>query len=126
LDVSVASTHTWVGDLVITVTSPSGTSVELMNNIGGPGFGCAGDGLDLVFDDAAAASYDDLDGTCDNNPAAAGSFQPLQALAAFNGEAAQGDWTVSVEDLVGGDGGTVDVSLSLKSVGSGSIDFPVR
>ena len=123
LDVSVASTHTWVGDLVVSITSPAGTTVQLFNNLGGPGFGCnnaAGQNLDVVMNDAAAATYADMDGECPP----IGEFQPLDALSAFNGEAAQGTWTVSVQDLVGGDGGTVDVTLDLKSVGSGSIDFP--
>ncbi|MFK7773737.1 MAG: proprotein convertase P-domain-containing protein, partial [Saprospiraceae bacterium] len=125
LDVTVSSSHTWVGDLVITVTSPSGTSVELMNNIGGPGFGCAGTGLEVVFDDAADLTYDDLDGTCNNLPAAEGTFQPIEALSAFNGENAQGTWTVSVEDLAGPDQGNMNITLNLKAANSGTIAFPV-
>jgi subtilisin-like proprotein convertase family protein len=123
VNVTVNSDHTWVGDLVISITSPSGTTVELMNNIGGPGLGCAGDGLDLVFDDAAALTYADLDGTCNNNPAAEGTFQPLEALSVLNGEPAAGDWTVSVQDLAGGDSGDVNVTINLSA--NSVIPFPV-
>ena len=123
VNVTVESDHTWVGDLVISITSPTGTSVELMNNIGGPGFGCAGDGLDLVFDDAATMTYADLDGTCNNNPAAEGTFQPLEALSLLNGEPAVGDWIISVTDLAGGDSGDVNVTINLSA--NSVIPFPV-
>ena len=123
LDVQISTDHTWVGDLVVSVTSPAGTTVELINNIGGPGFGCAGNGLEITLDDEAAATYADLDNTCNNDPAAAGDFQPIQALSAFDGENLAGTWTVSVQDLAGGDGGTVNVTLLASA--SGSIPFPV-
>lgn len=123
VDITVISNHSWVGDLVISVTSPSGTTVELMNNIGGPGFGCGGDGLDLVFDDDATLTYADLDGTCNNNPAAEGTFQSLETLAAFNGEPAAGEWIISVTDLAGGDSGDVDVTINLSA--NSVIPFPV-
>ena len=123
VDVTVESDHSWVGDLVISITSPAGTTVELMNNIGGPGFGCAGDGLDLIFDDAATLTYADLDGTCNNNPAAEGTFQPLDALSVFNGQTAAGDWTISVTDLATGDSGDVDVTINLSA--NSEIPFPV-
>ena len=83
INIGLDIAHTWVGDLVVTLTSPSGTSVELLNNMGGPGFGCAGNDLDLIFDDQATATYADLDGTCNNAPAAQGTFQPLEPLSAL-------------------------------------------
>jgi len=126
INVGLDMSHTWVGDLVITVTSPAGTSVELLNNIGGPGFGCAGNDLDITLDDEAAATYADLDGTCNNAPAAAGSFQPLEALSAFDGEDVNGTWTVSIEDLVGGDGGMLNtLTLELSVPGLNTVPFPV-
>ena len=123
VNVTVNSDHTWVGDLIISITSPTGTTVELMNNIGGPGLGCAGDGLDVVFDDAATLTYADLDGTCNNNPAAEGTFQSLEVLSVFNGESAAGDWTISVTDLAGGDSGDVNVTINLSA--NSVIPFPV-
>lgn len=50
--------HTWVGDLIIRVRSPRGTSVYL---IVGPGaatssdYGCSGDDIEAIFDDAASS-----------------------------------------------------------------------
>ena len=126
INVGLDISHSWVGDLVVTITSPAGTSVELLNNIGGPGFGCAGDNLDLILDDQAAATYADLDATCNNLPAVAGTFQPLNPLSAFAGEDVNGTWTISVEDLAGGDGGTVNnVQLILTVPGLNTVPFPV-
>jgi hypothetical protein len=68
-------------------------------------------------------TYMDLNGTCNNNPAAAGTFQPLEPLAALLGEEVGGDWTITAQDLAGGDGGNVDVTLNLSF--SQEIAFPV-
>ena len=126
VNVGLDISHTWVGDLVVTITGPDGTSVELLNNIGGPGFGCPGNDLDITLDDGAAATYADLDGTCNNAPAASGSFQPLNPLSVFSGKDANGPWTITVEDLAGGDGGTVNnVTLDLVVPGLNTVPFPV-
>ena len=102
-------THTWAGDLVAEVTSPSGTTVSLVDRIGyaGTGFGCAGDDLALVFDDAAAATAADLEATCGNAPAAAGPYQSIDLLSLFAGEEASGTWTLCVGDYAGGDLGEI-------------------
>ena len=124
LNVNINTTHTWVGDLVISVTSPSGTTVELLNNLGGPGFGCnnaAGQNMDVMMDDEATATYADMNGQCPPT----GTFQPLQLLSAFDGEPAQGTWTISVQDLVAGDGGDVTATLELKAANSGTVAYPV-
>ena len=75
----------------------------------------------VTLDDAAALTHADFDNTCPP----VGTYQPRSALSAFNGENPQGTWTVSVQDLCGGDAGVQDVTLHLKSVGSGTIPFPV-
>ncbi len=100
IDVDV--THTWVGDLIITVTSPAGTSAEL----GAPA-GCPGDDLMVTFDDAATSTAADFAGTCNNLPAISGAFQPTNPLSVFDGEDAAGDWVLCISDNAGADTGDI-------------------
>ncbi len=94
---SVTLTHTYVGDLVITLTSPSGKVITLFNRRGGSGDNLTG----TTFDDAAATAI-----TAGRAPYS-GSFRPEQALSGFDGLAANGTWTLTVTDRAGGDVGTV-------------------
>ncbi|HFA48575.1 MAG TPA: T9SS type A sorting domain-containing protein [Bacteroidetes bacterium] len=99
--------HTWVGDLRIELTSPSGTTIALLSNPSGGD--CQEDDLLLNFDDAAANTYADLNAMCDGvPPAIMGTFQPFQALSGFAGEPVQGTWTLTVYDDVNEDGGSLD------------------
>lgn len=85
LDLDLA--HTWRGDLVVKLTSPSGRSVTVSDRQGG--------------------SADDLRGTFDFS-------------AAFKGEAAQGDWTLTVEDRGRRDEGVLR-SWGLEAVGEKTV-----
>lgn len=107
MTVALTIEHTWVGDLRLTLTSPEGTEVTLVDRIGaeGGGFGCNGDNYDLIFSDGATNTYQDLAATCGDLPAASGTYQPLEALATFNGENPEGTWILTVYDEAGGDGG---------------------
>ncbi len=98
--------HTRVGNLTVTLTSPQGTTVTLLDQ---PGNGaCLGDNLLLSFDDAAAATAAELQATCNTAvPAISGDFQPSQLLAAFEGENPLGDWILAVTDNVAGSGGAL-------------------
>ena len=120
IDVYISSSHTWVADLQISITSPSGTTVELVDNWGNAGIcgGCAGNGIEVLFDDAATATHADLAATCNNNPAAEGDFQAKGTLADFNGEDPNGTWTVNVSDLCGGDGGVVTATVHISTSGN--------
>jgi uncharacterized protein YhjY with autotransporter beta-barrel domain/subtilisin-like proprotein convertase family protein len=97
LDVRIAVSHTFDGDLRFTLASPTATSVILFNRRGG-----GGDNLqDTLFDDSAAIAI-----SAGVAPFS-GSFQPEALLAAFNGQNPNGIWTLTVEDLAGGDVGTL-------------------
>ena len=104
--------HTWVGDLKATITSPTGSSVVLFDQIGIPStqFGCAENNLDLTFDDAASNTAADLEGTCNAGVAytAQGIYQSLEALSTFAGQNANGTWNLMVEDFVNEDGGALE------------------
>ena len=102
--------HTYIGDLSATLTSPAGTTIELFNRPGttGAGFGCSGENLLVTFDDMAtndAAAFENACGT--TTPSIEGSYQPIQALAAFAGQPAAGEWRLSVTDNASFDGGAI-------------------
>ncbi|MCC6413434.1 MAG: proprotein convertase P-domain-containing protein [Saprospiraceae bacterium] len=111
VNVSVDADHTWVGDLDAKLISPGGDTVQLFDRPGvvdGNGFGCAGDNVDLVFDDQSSQTADLLENTCNGtSPALAGSFQSIDVLAAYNGENSTGDWKLLVTDNYPDDGGTL-------------------
>ena len=94
-------THTFVGDLVMTLTSPTGTTVVLMDRPGtsvtSPEGSQGDDFVNLVLDDGAATAIQDLPGL--NPPGGyTGSFRPDQPLSAFDGENRHGAWTLHVSD----------------------------
>jgi len=110
VDVTVIANHTYVGDLLSKLTAPSGTSVQLFDRPGVPAstFGCAGDNLNLIFDDASSQTADQLDATCNTiPPALLGAFQPIAPLSSLNGENAQGIWQLEIEDTFADDGGSL-------------------
>ena len=95
--------HSWVGDLVIKLTSPSGTTVILANRPGGTG-NSGNNFCQTVLDDGAATSIQNI--SVSDAPFT-GSFQPANPLAAFNGESANGTWVLNVSDNAFFDTGSV-------------------
>ncbi|HQX65589.1 MAG TPA: proprotein convertase P-domain-containing protein, partial [Dokdonella sp.] len=112
LEVAVAIDHTWVGDVSISLTSPGGTTVSLLDRAGVPAstFGCSNDNMDVVFSDAASVNPEtSCPGT---TPWLSGPVLPGSPLSAFDGESTLGTWTLTVSDSAGGDTGQiVDWSL---------------
>ena len=103
--------HSWVGDLIVTLESPSGKRVTLFDQPGVPesNFGCPEDNLLLGFDDEALETYETLDATCnEGSMAISGIFQPFESLKLFRGEAAAGIWKLTIYDMADGDGGTLN------------------
>ena len=81
LKVSIDITHTFIGDLRIELSSPSGRSVVLHSQLGGNQ-----DNLVVTYDSAA----------------------PLSPLSGLAGQAMQGDWTLRVADVAASDLGTLN------------------
>lgn len=106
LDIS----HSYVGDLRVSLISPQGTEAILFDRPGLPRtfFGCDGDDLRLDFSDEAQNTATDLENTCNNQPAIEGEFQPREAFANFKGEPVAGAWILKVEDLVVEDAGRLN------------------
>jgi subtilisin-like proprotein convertase family protein len=100
---TVGVDHSWVGDLIITLTSPQGATVTLMGNPGG--FGNSGNNFcNTVLDDSATALIQTIAPT---GAPWTGTFKPASPLAAFNGQNGNGTWTLSVTDIFPADGGNV-------------------
>jgi subtilisin-like proprotein convertase family protein len=100
---TVGLEHSWVGDLVITLTSPQGTTVTLMNQAGGP-LNSGNNFCNTLLDDGATALIQGISPA--GNPWT-GSFKPASPLAAFNGQNGNGTWTLTVSDVASFDGGNV-------------------
>ncbi len=80
--VYVDITHTYIGDLIVTLTAPDGTAVMLHNRSGG------------TTDDILGWYPDDI--------------TPAGDLASMIGCPVAGDWTLTVSDNAGGDTGTLN------------------
>ncbi len=95
--------HTWVGDLIVTLQSPTGTIITLMNRPGGVN----NDGnnfCNTTLDDEAASPIQSIVNT--GNPYSA-SFTPSSALVGFDGQAPNGTWTLRVSDNAAVDTGSL-------------------
>jgi len=109
VNVTLNITHPLIFDLVVTLTSPSGTTVTLYNQNGI--FSVNADNMTgTVFDDAATQVTDPSMPQLinDGKPPFTGTFVPFEALSAFNGENTLGDWELTVVDKFVGDAGTLD------------------
>jgi subtilisin-like proprotein convertase family protein len=84
LKVDMNVTHTYIGDLVITLRSPDGTTITLHNRSGGSNANIVGTYPDNLW----------VDG-------------PGQ-LSDFHGQQAQGTWTLTAQDFVRYDAGTLN------------------
>jgi len=110
VNVRVAMTHTWRGDLQFFVDySVGGGPVDLVAPTGHDG---SADNYYATFDDQAAVACSDstLCGTggvgCEVAPGPI--CQPDALLSAYNTLASPGTWTISICDDAGGDIGTLD------------------
>lgn len=108
INVNLNVSHTFLADLVITLTSPSGTTVTLVSN-------SCGDLRDIntVFDDDGAPFV------CGLAPGIGGTLRPLGSLASFKGESTLGAWVLEISDTAPADGGTLNTfSLDICVEGS--------
>jgi len=99
LDINLEVSHSFLEDLIITLTSPSGTTITLLSK------NCGNlNNIDVVFDEGGTAI------SCsDTPPAVSGTVKPLGSLNSFNGESSLGDWVLQIEDTANGDGGSLDL-----------------
>ncbi len=98
VEVMVDISHTWTNDLVVALIGPDGTEVTLVAREGGS----RDDFLGTIFRADALTSI-----TTGSAPFR-GTFRPEGDLRDFQGKAAQGTWTLRVEDKVSQDGGALN------------------
>ncbi len=116
VNVSLEGTHSWVGDLDVFLTSPTGTIVHLLDNVGG-----SLDDFNMTFDDEASTQIISLgtsplggglswrsNGTGEDPTGANGNIggNPT-TLAAFDGQSTLGVWKLTIVDRFGGDSGNL-------------------
>jgi subtilisin-like proprotein convertase family protein len=99
VNVTVNISHSWVNDMTVTLISPAGTQVQLVAN---PCTSASIANIVATFDNAG------VNVVCGNNPAISGTVIPVQTLSAFNGESANGNWTLRVLDSFNEDGGSIN------------------
>jgi len=99
LNVFIDLPHGRPGDIILTLTSPSNTSVVIMDRPGTTGslfdYGCANDDINATFDDEGSSAVESV---CNSSPGISGIVIPQNALNAFDGESSQGLWTLEVQD----------------------------
>ncbi|HWW74483.1 MAG TPA: proprotein convertase P-domain-containing protein, partial [Pyrinomonadaceae bacterium] len=93
---TVGLDHTWLGDLVVKLTSPQGTTVVLYDQE----MGNYNNFCQTVYDDEAG-------GYLDGSPPFTGTFKPARPLSAFDGENPNGTWVLNVSDNYSWDTGNV-------------------
>lgn len=98
LDVQIDIDHTYVADLEITLTSPQGHRLSLVENRGGSGE----DFRATIFDDDAGSSV------ADGRPPFTGRYRPEEPLDVFNRTSPVGTWILEVDDQVELDGGALN------------------
>lgn len=91
-------THTWINDLIVKLKSPLGTEITLFSQI------CNSQDNVLTNFDDSGSPYSSLPCPPTNN----GTYQPLNALSAFNGQNVNGVWTLTVQDVADQDGGSLN------------------
>ncbi|MGR3309366.1 MAG: S8 family serine peptidase [Candidatus Brocadiales bacterium] len=99
VNVSANITHTWIGNLIVSLESPEGTKIRLHDRSGGP--------LHNII-----TTYDTL-------------AEPEESLDAFIGENPQGVWTLHVSDNAALDTGTLNGwQLEIVTIDDGGLEKP--
>ncbi len=108
--VNLAGTHSYINDISMNLASPSGTTITLMEQ------SCDSEAnFNLNLDD-------DGNGMWPCPPTDGGSYNPTEALSAFNDEDQQGDWTLTIMDNFPLDDGELG-SWGLEFCASGDADY---
>lgn len=112
-------THTYNGDLTVTLTHGA-TSVVVINRPTNGGGGSNDNGYNIVLDDEGTTAIQTVNltgstGTVTSPP----NYIPNAALSAFDGMNKQGVWRVSISDQAGQDVGTLN-SWSLVILNQGA------
>lgn len=91
-------THTYLGDLTISLESPQGTIIDVLNG-----------NCDALEDIQAVFTDEGIELACNTgNPGITGDNKPAEVFSGFNGENSQGNWTLKVVDGADDDTGFLE------------------
>lgn len=95
LNLKLDASHTFTGDLIISLISPQNTEIVMFNRRGGNG-----DNLtNTIFDDEASTTIGN--GVAPYN----GAYRPESPMGGFDGRSAAGLWTLKINDTTGQNSG---------------------
>lgn len=115
LNVSLNITHTFVGDLKVTLRHvESGTTIDLINRMVLSPVSlssCSSNNLNVVLDDQGTGGA--MHSTCGASsgaltPISPPNYTPKMPLSNFNGQSINGNWELKVSDVVSVDTGTLN------------------
>lgn len=122
VDIGILATHSYRGDLQITLQSPAGTRVQIVN---GDANTLDGDNFNVRLNDDGTQLVN-TDGTATNHSTSAPPYQnnfvPNAALSTFNGQGSSGTWRLEICDLFpnADDGNFVRADLYLTQAVNGA------
>ncbi len=100
LNVSMNITHTWIGDITVTLEGPISIGSPVITLLDIP---CGDDqNINCTMDDDGGTP------TCVGIPAVTGSIAPVDSLSSLNTLPADGEWILRVFDHNNEDGGTIN------------------
>ncbi len=117
LDLTLKMTHTYPGDLNVTLTHvASNTTVTIGSRLGGSG--CGIDNIDAVFNDGSPTAM-----SCrTSSPGIGGNIRPSNPLAAFNGLDLASTWRLNIADVANQDTGVLQEWCLTPALPSGPAD----
>lgn len=98
VDVIFMAIHPLVGDLSVSLISPGGITKNIVHRPGPGTVGSSGDNPDIILDDDAATSIEDI--TFTGTQLVTGTYRPYpDTLRSYNGSGITGRWIMKVSDL---------------------------
>ncbi len=125
LNVRLEATHSWVGDLKMTLTHGA-TTVAVMDRPGSPAStnGCSANDVAVTADDEGVDGT--IEAACAAAPPAVGGVRtPNAALTGFDGQDFAGTWTLNVSDNAGADLGNLTRWCLLPTLAPNTADVAV-
>jgi subtilisin-like proprotein convertase family protein len=110
ITVNIILSHSWIGDLSLSITPPGGSPVSLISRLG---TGACGSDFDFSFSNLLSFNGTNLSSIPVSNPIPAGNYLPTGGefggtpgnMADLIGSPFNGDWVLTVVDGTAGDAG---------------------
>ncbi|MEO6689015.1 MAG: proprotein convertase P-domain-containing protein [Dokdonella sp.] len=124
LRISTDISHTYIGDLKVTVSNGSTTVTLLSNPV--TGGNCIGNDAKITFDDSAATSAQTSCASGTGQAYTTGnSYSPFSPLAPFAGQSLAGTWTLKIVDNAANDTGTLNSWCLVPTVAAAPTTYTV-